>query len=152
MNRVEAIKKIYQENKNSFFILSNGLTSREASFFLPQNNSLYLLHAMGETLSVGIGLASARKDLNVVVIDGDGNALMGMSSWSMNTFKNIKYYILKNGTYCTTGSQELPKFPCLPNWCNIINIEDSKENTPNPPLPGKIIFNVQNWLKESKNG
>jgi len=152
MKRVEAIKKIYNENKGSFFVLSNGLTSREAAYFLPQKNSLYLLHAMGEALSVGIGLASARPELNVVVIDGDGNAMMGIASWNcVNGLKNLKYYILKNNTYCTTGSQKLPEFSCLPNWCKVIEIFDEKEETPNPPKPEEIIKNVIEWLEGEKN-
>lgn len=151
MNRVEAIEKIYEENKNAFFILSNGLTSREAAFFLPQDNSLYLLHAMGESLSVAVGLASSNKNLNIVVIEGDGNALMGASAWNINTFKNIKYYILKNGTYCTTGSQILPEFQSLPKWCNVIEIENGSFDTPNPPSPDIIIKNVKKYLKELSN-
>jgi len=152
MKRIEAIKKIYEENKGAFFILSNGLTSREAAYFFPQKNSLYLLHAMGEALSVGIGLASVRPDLKIVVIDGDGNAMMGMASWNcIGKLKNLKYYILKNNTYCTTGSQKLPEFQCLPDWCNVIEISDEKEETPNPPQPEEILKNVLEWLKGDRN-
>ena len=39
MKRIEAIKKIYSKNKNSVFVLSNGLTSREALHFLPKNTN-----------------------------------------------------------------------------------------------------------------
>jgi len=107
---------------------------------------------MGEALSVGIGLASARDDLSVVVIDGDGNALMGMSSWNLIKPSNLKYYILKNGTFCTTGSQKLPEFEFIPQWCEVIEIEDGKEDTSNPILPNKILQNTTKWLKELKNG
>ena len=135
MNRVQAIKNIIDVNADSFFVLSNGLTSREACHYLLNDQTFYLLHAMGEALSVGIGLASARPDLKVIVIDGDGNALMGMASWSMMMIPNLSYYILANKIYETTGSQEIPSFPCLPDWCNIIKIDPSKKESQNPPPP-----------------
>ena len=146
MKRIEAITKIYMENENSFFILSNGLTSREAAHFHPHNGSFYLLHAMGEALSVAIGLASTNPKLRIVVIDGDGNALMGMASWSSNKFKNIKYYILRNGTYDTTGSQVIPDIPMPPDWCHIYDIQIGQEISPNPPSPDVILKNSINWL------
>ena len=59
MNRVEAIKNIIKRHEDALFVFSNGLTSREASFFCRNNQSLYLLHAMVVSLPVGIGLAFA---------------------------------------------------------------------------------------------
>ena len=147
MNRIEAIKKIYNENKGSFFILSNGLTSREAASHVPNKNSFYLLHAMGEAFSVGLGLAQSNQKLNIVVIEGDGGALMGMSSWSMKDVNNIKYYILVNGTYQTTGDQLLPSFPCLPKWANLIKINNNKSESLNPPSPDTIFKQFQKSIK-----
>jgi thiamine pyrophosphate-dependent acetolactate synthase large subunit-like protein len=143
MNRIDAIQKIYNENEESFFILSNGLTTRESVHHIPNRQSFYLLHAMGEAFSVGLGLAQTNKELKIVVIEGDGGALMGMSSWSMKDIENIKYYVLVNHTYQTTGGQLIPNFPSIPNWVNLIKIENSKIQTPNPPHPGDIWDNFQ---------
>ena len=148
MNRVECIKSIIQENNNSFFIFSNGLTSRQAAHYFPIKNAIYLTHAMGEALSVGIGLALSDPNLSVVVVDGDGNALMGMSSWPMKSHvKNLKYYIIKNGVFETTGGQKLVDFPCLPEWLSIIEINQEKFETPNPPNPKVIYKNANTYLK-----
>ena len=139
MNRKEAIKSILLENEGSYFVFSNGLTSREAIAFYDNGKAFYMLHAMGETFSVGLGLASAMPEKKIVVVEGDGNALMGCSSWSMNTFDNIKLYILDNGVYETTGGQELPKINTHESFIEVITIDDSEFVTPNPKHPKKII-------------
>ncbi len=147
MNRVDAIQHIYQQHPEAFFILSNGLTSREAAHFLPQPQSFYLLHAMGEAFSVGIGLANADPQRQVVVIDGDGNALMGMAGWSAPRPENLTYYVLVNGVYQTTGEQQLPTFSQWPKWCRLMPVEGNKRDTPNPPDPLQIWDQTQQWLK-----
>jgi len=146
MNRVEAIRQIYAQHPDAFFILSNGLTSREAAHFLPQPQSFYLLHGMGEALSVGIGMAKADPDRKIVVIDGDGNALMGLASWGLMPVANLSYYVLANGCYQTTGGQQIPALPFRPDWCRVIEIDREMGSTPNPPLPDTIWKTTQDWL------
>ena len=109
-----------------------------------------MLHAMGESLSVGIGLAKTRKDVNVVVIDGDGNAQMGLSSWNCEPPSNLKYYVICNGEHATTGGQLLPKFSIKPSWVNFLSFYDENTPTPNPPLPHEIISNFTRSLKNEK--
>lgn len=147
MNRVEAITQILDNHPEALVIISNGLTSREAAHFQRRPNCFYLLHGMGEALAVGVGAASAAPDREIVVIDGDGNALMGMSSWSMMTLPNVTYYVLRNGMYETTGGQSVPAFPALPNWCKLVEIDPGKNNTPNPPLPEEILKTNRTWLE-----
>ena len=138
MNRIEAIESIYTKHEDALFVLSNGLTSRESAFKLNKPNTFYLLHAMGEAFSVGLGLANSRPDTEVVVIDGDGNALMGLASLSMMNVSNLNYYILANGVYQTTGSQELPPLSNLPSWAQVVEISKEFIDSPNPPAPDEI--------------
>ena len=150
MNRVEAIQAIIEKHGEAFFILSNGLTSREAVHFLRNDRSFYMLHGMGESLSVGMGLASARPNLKVVVIEGDGNALMGMASWSLEIPANLRHYIISNGEFETTGGQKIPAFPCLPERTEIVEFTSENLGAPNPPAPTEIYKNARNWLSSSK--
>ena len=106
-----------------------------------------MLHAMGETLSVAVGFAKVNPTVEVVVIDGDANALMGLSSWNMMPALNISYYVLVNGISETTGGQTLSPFPVLPDWCSIIETEAGKMDTPNPPLPQEIWASTRKWIK-----
>ncbi len=149
MNRITAIKQIYAAHPGAFFVLSNGLTSREAAHFMPLDNCFYLLHAMGEALSVGIGMAHCYTDLDIVVIDGDGNALMGLASWSLMPVDRLKYYVLQNRIYETTGGQALSELPFIPHWATIIEIDPGRSETNNPPPPEKIWNQTRRWLKNS---
>lgn len=145
-NRQVVICQLLEKYQESFFIFSNGLTSREAAHIQSEDRCFYLLHAMGEALSVGYGLAISQPDLEIVVIDGDYNALMGLSSWSLMPIPNLKYFVLANGTSATTGGQEIPPLPFIPNWCNVISIIDENIITPNPPMPDEIWEKSQNWI------
>jgi thiamine pyrophosphate-dependent acetolactate synthase large subunit-like protein len=145
-SRADAIARILAAHPNAFFILSNGLTAREAAHFHRSDRCFYLLHAMGEALSIGIGLAMARPTLEIVVIEGDGNALMGLAAWSLMPQPNLTYYVLANGVHETTGGQALPTFPFIPKWCSVLPIATGKTETPNPPPPAEIWQCCQRWL------
>jgi thiamine pyrophosphate-dependent acetolactate synthase large subunit-like protein len=150
--RIDKISDLLQVHPKAFFIFSNGLTSREASYFYRENRCFYLLHGMGEALSIGIGFAKAQPDVETVVVDGDGNALMGLASWSLMPVKNLHYYILANGVHETTGGQKLPSFPFIPNWCAVIEMSIGQEGTPNPPSPSEIMTSCQKWLTNNISG
>ena len=149
MNRIEAIRHIQARHPEAFFVLSNGLTSREAACFADRPANFYLLHAMGEALAVGIGLATARPELTVVVVDGDGNALMGLAAWSMMPVANVRYYVLRNGCYETTGGQPLPELPFVPDWCTVLTVTPGTHNAPNPPPPLATWARARAWLEAS---
>ncbi len=151
MNRISAIRNITNQNPNSAIIISNGLSSREANYFINNNRTFYMLHAMGEALSIGMGMAMLNKKLRVVVIDGDYNAIMGSASWhNLTACKNLKYFILSNRLSQTTGSQKVPSLSVptkFKKYINIISIKGKKFSTPNPESPTKIKNKFKNWLK-----
>ena len=66
---------------------------------------------MGLASSVGLGIALARPDRFVMVIDGDGSLLMELGSlltiYDANP-QNFVHFILCNGIYETTGGQKIP--------------------------------------------
>lgn len=92
----------------TLIVSSNGNVSRQVYSFLPQPQ-VYLRGSMGLPMSIGLGLALAKPNKQILVITGDGNFLMGLSS--MTTIGNIqpsnlKILILDNQCYATTGGQE----------------------------------------------
>jgi pyruvate/2-oxoacid:ferredoxin oxidoreductase beta subunit len=145
-NRPDTLRALLSAHPDAFVVLSNGLTAREAAHFHRQERCLYLLHAMGEALAVGVGLAQARPELEVVVIEGDGNALMGLAAWSLMPLPNLRYYVLDNGLFETTGGQVLPPLPAVPSWCTVVPIAPGKADTPNPPPPAEIWRDCRRWL------
>jgi phosphonopyruvate decarboxylase len=146
-SRVSAIGTLLVTYPRAFFVFSNGLTAREAAHFHRDERSFYCLHAMGEALAVGIGLAQARPRLPIVVVEGDGNALMGLAAWAMMPLDNLHYVVLDNGQFETTGGQSVPALPILPAWCHRIAIAQGKADTPNPPHPESTWHACRAWLK-----
>ena len=88
-------------------VSSNGNISRQVYHYCKQPQ-IYLRGSMGLPVSVGLGLALARPEKQVLTILGDGNLLMGLGSMSTTSFvrpSNLKILILDNGLYATTGHQ-----------------------------------------------
>ncbi|MGH2406426.1 MAG: thiamine pyrophosphate-dependent enzyme [bacterium] len=72
----------------------------------PQN--FYMWGAMGSVSSVGLGLALARPDLRVIVLDGDGSLLMNLGSLATISAvrpPNLIHVVFDNRMYETTGGQ-----------------------------------------------
>jgi thiamine pyrophosphate-dependent acetolactate synthase large subunit-like protein len=75
----------------------------------PQN--FYTWGSMGVASSIGVGLALARPDLRVFVLDGDGSLLMNLGSLAtigLVTPANLVVVVMDNEEYATTGGQKTP--------------------------------------------
>jgi len=67
--------------------------------------------SMGQASSVGLGIALARPDKQVIVCNGDGSMLMNLGSLitiSTQAPKNFALLIFDNGMYEVTGGQATP--------------------------------------------
>lgn len=151
MNRIETIRTIIAQHPEAAFIFCNGLTSREVAHVADRPGNFYQIHGMGETLAVGIGLKMARPDLEVIVVDGDGNAVMGLSALTLLPIEGLTYYVLVNNSYETTGSQAVPPLNFDHPAMIKIAINPGKLAAPNPPLPETIRDNFMNWLAKDNN-
>jgi thiamine pyrophosphate-dependent acetolactate synthase large subunit-like protein len=72
--------------------------------------NFYLWAAMGMASSAGLGLALAQPERRVVVVDGDGAALMnlgGMVTVATRRPTNLLWLILENGAFLETGGQPI---------------------------------------------
>ena len=66
---------------------------------------------MGSAGPLGLGLALARPDVRVIVIDGDGSMLMNLGSLvtiGAQAPANFVHVVVVNGGYAITGGQPLP--------------------------------------------
>ena len=89
-------------------VSTTGYTSRELYALGDKPNQLYIVGAMGCVSSVGLGLALARPDVRVTVLDGDGSALMrlgGLAAIGYQRPKNLLHIVLDNGMHESTGGQ-----------------------------------------------
>jgi thiamine pyrophosphate-dependent acetolactate synthase large subunit-like protein len=73
-----------------------------------RDRNLYSWGSMGQVSSMGLGLAIARPDLTVIVLDGDGSILMNLGSLATIARKappNLLHIVWDDGVYETTGRQ-----------------------------------------------
>ncbi|SES35000.1 phosphonopyruvate decarboxylase [Psychrobacillus sp. OK032] len=89
-------------------LATTGITGRELYEVEDCPNNLYMVGSMGCVSSLGLGLALTRKELDIVVIDGDGSLLMRMGSLATNGCyqpENMLHILLDNNTHDSTGGQ-----------------------------------------------
>ena len=77
----------------------------------PDDLSVACVGFMGGASSLGLGIALARPERRVVVLDGDGSLLMQLGSLATVAGaapRNFTHFLFKNGVYHTSGSQAIP--------------------------------------------
>ena len=90
-------------------IATTGKTGRELFTISDRANHLYVVGGMGTASAIGFGVAHALPRQPVVVIDGDGAALMKLGVLATIGFyqpPNFLHIILDNGAHDSTGGQQ----------------------------------------------
>ncbi len=109
MIRTEALNAILESLEgNEAIIATTGKTGRELFTIADRPNHLYVVGGMGTASAIGLGLAQALPQQPVVVIDGDGAALMKMGSFATVGFHqpaNLLHIVLDNESHDSTGGQ-----------------------------------------------
>ncbi len=110
MKRYEAIEIVIDSlTGNEFIISCTGMISRELYSIKNDPNHFYTLGSMGLPSSIGLGLAITRPDKKVIIIEGDGGTLMGMSTIATVgnlAPKNLIQIVLDNEVHESTGEQD----------------------------------------------
>ncbi len=70
MQRIEAIRAVYERLEGCAVVTIMGAVAAELQAVGHRPNFFYLQHAMGLASSMGLGLALSRPALQVVVFDG----------------------------------------------------------------------------------
>ena len=89
-------------------IASTGFSGRELYAIDDRPNQLYMVGSMGCAASLGLGLSLVRPDKKVIVIDGDGAALMRLGNMAtVGAYAGNNYYhlLLDNHVHESTGGQ-----------------------------------------------
>ncbi|BAY77363.1 phosphonopyruvate decarboxylase [Nostoc linckia NIES-25] len=115
ISRSQALARIVEliNPENTVIIATTGYTGRELFASKDSANHLYMVGSMGCASSMGLGLSLARPDLKVIVIDGDGAALMRMGNFAtIGTYAgaNLIHVLLDNEAHDSTGAQATVSF------------------------------------------
>ena len=109
INRLEATRYLVKQLFDEPIIASCGNPKFDLfTAAAKRKNNFYMWNSMGMASSIGLGLAMARPDKKVIVLDGDGAILMNLNSLTTTATKapaNLVHIIWDNEQYQITGGQ-----------------------------------------------
>ncbi len=110
LTRTEALRVILESlTGKEAVVATTGMTGRELFTLADRPNHLYVVGGMGTASAIGFGIAHALPALPVVVLDGDGAALMKLGSLATIGYyqpRNLLHVILDNESHDSTGGQQ----------------------------------------------
>ena len=111
MNRLEATRRLVAALGDSAdpIVASLGHPAYDLYAAGDRAANFYTWGSMGLASSIGLGLAMARPDLRVFVLDGDGSLLMNLGSLATIGWvnpSNLVVIVWDNEEYATTGGQD----------------------------------------------
>jgi sulfopyruvate decarboxylase subunit beta len=108
MRRAEAVALVLGALGDELVVACNGMIGREVWTERDRPENFYMIGSMGLALSIGLGVALCRPQRRVLVLDGDGNVLMGgaaMASAAAAGAGNLLHVVLDNESHASTGDQ-----------------------------------------------
>jgi len=108
MLRADAVRTVMEAVTDEMVVACNGMIGREVFTAKDREATFYMIGSMGLGASIGLGVAMCRSDKRVLVIDGDGNVLMGagaLASVAAAAPKNFHHVVLDNEVHGSTGGQ-----------------------------------------------
>src|SRR5262245_17057458 len=76
----DALARLAPHLDDAVCVHANGFLSRAAFGTRDTDTCFYMIGSMGLASSIGLGIALARPDRRVIVLDGDGNVLMNLGT------------------------------------------------------------------------
>ena len=110
MDSIDAVRLLHERLRDELVVTSLGTPSFLMHLAGDRPLTFYMWAAMGMASSVGLGLAIARPERRVVVLDGDGAALMNLGGFvtvGWRAPKNLVWMVLENGVFLETGNQPI---------------------------------------------
>ena len=108
MDRRAAVKALLADREGLLIVTGLGSPSYDVFAAGEHDGNFYLWGAMGGAAMVGLGLALAQPKRPVLVLTGDGEALMGIGALLTIAVKmplNLTIAVLDNGHFGETGMQ-----------------------------------------------
>ncbi len=112
MSCEQALEVLATSRSENQIVISNQMSARLWPTLSQHPLDLnYLASTMGGAVPLGLGLALARPDCEVVVLSGDGSLLMNLgclASVTASGATNLTIVLFDNGMYEVTGGQQTP--------------------------------------------
>ncbi len=111
MDSFEALRIISQHRGDAIVVATMTANSEWSQISTNPDLDLMFTGAMGKASSEGLGLALARPDKKVIVLDGDGSLLMNLGSLvtiANMAPSNLIHFVFENSVYRVSGGQPIP--------------------------------------------
>lgn len=111
INSLDAQKVISDYRGNAVVVTTMSTNFEWSRVSTNPDLDLMFSGAMGKASSAGLGVALARPDRKVLVLDGDGSLLMNLGSLvtiANMAPPNLFHFVFENEIYRTTGGQDIP--------------------------------------------
>jgi thiamine pyrophosphate-dependent acetolactate synthase large subunit-like protein len=108
LKRREVVKQLLADRGDMLVVAGLGASAWDITAAGDHPNNFPLWGAMGGAAMIGLGIALAQPKRRVLVITGDGEMLMGLSSLAtvgVQQPKNLAIVVLDNERYGETGQQ-----------------------------------------------
>jgi thiamine pyrophosphate-dependent acetolactate synthase large subunit-like protein len=108
LDRRAAIRVLLEKRDDLLLVTGLGSTTYDAASVGDDPRNFYLWGAMGAAALVGLGLAIAQPQRQVLVVTGDGEMLMGLGGLATIGIQrppNLAIAVFDNGHYGETGMQ-----------------------------------------------
>ena len=108
IDRREAVRALFRDRGDALVVTGLGSPTYDLHTLGDHDGNFYLWGAMGGAALVGLGLAQARPARPVVVLTGDGEALMGLgglATIAVAAPRNLAVVVRDNGHFGETGMQ-----------------------------------------------
>jgi thiamine pyrophosphate-dependent acetolactate synthase large subunit-like protein len=109
IDRREAVEHLLKNRGDMLVVCGLGSSTYDVFAAGDHHANFYLWGAMGGAIMIGLGLAIAEPNREVMVITGDGEALMGLGSFASVAAQkpnNLSIVILDNEHFGETGMQK----------------------------------------------
>jgi sulfopyruvate decarboxylase subunit beta len=106
VTRIDALTAVYPHLEERIVVTIMGAVAAELQSIGHRPNFFYLQHAMGLASSMGLGIALAKPDRQVVVLDGDGSILMnlgGLTTLARYRPRNLIHIVFDNESLLSVG-------------------------------------------------
>lgn len=110
LERVQSTATLLENRDAALIITGLGSAANDVAYVTGEHPRAFTMDGvMGAAVSVGLGVALARPERDVIVVTGDGELLMNVGSLAtvavMNP-PNMKIVVIDNGLYGLTGGQK----------------------------------------------
>ncbi len=108
IDRLEASRYLVGRLSDELIVASLGNSKYDLSAAEDRDFNFYMWNSMGMASSMGLGLAMARPERKVIIVDGDGALLMNLSSLATETVRNppnLIHLVWDNHMHHLTGGQ-----------------------------------------------